>query len=558
MSAFLNVQYCYDLLISQIPISLILYSHVPTAVAAIAFSLFVVWKARNLASTCLFLMCLCFAAWCAFDLSTWFAFLGSADVMFAWSLLDLVAVIMFFFTYYFLYVSITGKDVPNVQKALGVLVVVPTAVWTLLGQHLIAFDANSCEALEHSWITLYPYVAEAIFIVASCVLLIARYRGAESVDKKRQVVLYGIGTLAFLLLFFSATLFVTILTSTDFAVFDPYNYEIYGLFGMPVLLLYLGYLIVRYQAFQMKVLGAQVLVAALVLLIASEFLFVETTVNVILVGITLVLASAFGVVLVRSVGREVDQREKLQVLTEQLQATNTQLVEVSHFKTQLLSIASHQIKAPLAAMKGYIALILEKAYGEIPEGFVKPMAAMKHSADGLVDLITSLLDLRKIEEGKMDYVFSRTDLTSIVRDVVEELRLLSIEKKLALTAEVPAEPVWVKADAPKLKQVVQNLVDNAIKYTPGGSVAVKLTYKGRYATCVVSDTGLGMAPALLPRLFDEFTRDQRVQRTIRGTGLGLYIAKRIIEAHGGSVSAASAGEGLGSQFTIALPLDQTA
>ncbi len=243
-------------------------------------------------------------------------------------------------------------------------------------------------------------------------------------------------------------------------------------------------------------------------------------------------------------------------LYEALQDANTQLGDVSHFKSQLLSLASHQIKAPLAAMKGYISLILEGGYGEVPENLMKPITAMQRSADGLVELVTSLLDLRKIEEGKMDYSFDQVDLAAMVRDVVEELGMLAREKHLDLTLAGAQSPVFVRADKTKLRQVAQNLVDNAIKYTPSGSVNVSLIVQDRFVTCTVADTGLGMAPLLLPRLFDEFTRDQRVQHTIRGTGLGLYIAKRIMEAHGGGIYADSAGEGLGSRFWFTLPIDQ--
>ena len=242
------------------------------------------------------------------------------------------------------------------------------------------------------------------------------------------------------------------------------------------------------------------------------------------------------------------------LLYEALQKANQELQDLSRFKSQLLSLASHQIKAPLAALKGYLSLMAEGGYGEIPAPLMKPLAAMQHSANGLVELVTSFLDLRRIDEGKMEYKLERTDLAALVRDVAEELRPLATEKGLALEADGLGEPCWVQADAQKLRQVAQNLIDNAIKYTPAGSVAVLLRREGGVASCSVSDTGLGMAPELLPRLFDEFTRDQRVEHVIRGTGLGLYIAKRMIEAHGGTVTAASDGEGKGSRFTFSIPL----
>lgn len=554
IDSLIRVQYCYDLLISQIPVSLVLYSHIPTAVAALVFGLFVLFKARNLAGTCLFMVCLFFAAWCAFDLSTWLAFLGSSDVMFAWSLLDLVAVIMFFCTYYFLHVSITGKDLSPLEKAFGMIMVLPTAVWTFLGSHLTAFDANTCEALEHSWITLYPYVVEAAFIVAVLVLLFTSYRRATSRDQKRQVVLYGIGGLIFLTFFFSATLFVTILTTSIAGVLDPYNYEIYGLFGMPVLLFYLGYLIVRYKAFNLKVLGAQALVAALLLLIAAQFLFITSTASFILAGVTLIITLAMGYRLIQSVRQEVEQRERLEVLTAQLKEANDKLTSLSHFKTQLLSLASHQLKSPLAAIKGFASLLMDGLYGQLPEAAKETLHKIHHSADDLVNLINTLLDLRKVEEGKMDYQFAKADFSELVTGIFEQLQPLAAEKKISFTRVGETRPLFVNADAQKLKQVVLNLSDNAIKYTPEGHVTLSTDVAGNTLRFSVTDSGLGVAPDLLPHLFEEFTRDERVKTKIRGTGLGLYIASKIIEAHGGTISASSPGEGHGSTFTMTLPL----
>ncbi|MEK7212543.1 MAG: HAMP domain-containing sensor histidine kinase, partial [Patescibacteria group bacterium] len=136
--------------------------------------------------------------------------------------------------------------------------------------------------------------------------------------------------------------------------------------------------------------------------------------------------------------------------------------------------------------------------------------------------------------------------------LVEELRPLAMERKIKLEFISQKPEFWVNADGQKLKQVVQNLVDNAIKYTPSGFVAVKLEDRESKALLSVKDTGLGIASALLPQLFEEFVRDERVKKEIRGTGLGLYIARKIVEAHSGRIWAESGGEGKGSTFYLEL------
>jgi len=141
-----------------------------------------------------------------------------------------------------------------------------------------------------------------------------------------------------------------------------------------------------------------------------------------------------------------------------------------------------------------------------------------------------------------------------VNEVVELMKPLAEAKQLQFSFVSPEKEIAVNADAQKLKQVVQNLTDNAIKYTPSGFVRVELKEEGGMAVVFVSDSGLGVSATLIPYLFEEFVRDERVKKEIRGTGLGLYIARKITEAHGGKLTAESAGEGKGSMFGMTVPV----
>ena len=132
------------------------------------------------------------------------------------------------------------------------------------------------------------------------------------------------------------------------------------------------------------------------------------------------------------------------------------------------------------------------------------------------------------------------------------MKPLASEKKLEFTLAAPAEKILVNADATKLKQVIQNVVDNAIKYTPQGYVKIAVEKKGSAVLFSVKDSGLGIPADLLPHLFEEFVRDEKVKQKILGTGLGLFIARKIVEAHGGRLWAESDGEGKGSSFYVEL------
>jgi signal transduction histidine kinase len=286
----------------------------------------------------------------------------------------------------------------------------------------------------------------------------------------------------------------------------------------------------------------------------------------------------FSIFLIQSVQKEVKQREQLQILDEKLETANVQLEELNRFKSQLLSLASHQIRSPLAAIKGFGSLLIQGAYGPISDSIKATIEKMNRSTEGLLDLINTLLDMRKVEEGKMEYQFVRADLNAIIANVMETLRPLADAKKLEFSFSLPEKTVLVNADPEKFKQVIQNLVDNAIKYTATGFVHVELKISpvdmagsppptsiqgiplppnaghGGHAIISVSDSGYGIPAPLLPHIFEEFIRDERVKKQVLGTGLGLYIARKIAEAHNGTIQAESTGEGKGSTFHVTIPL----
>ncbi len=323
-----------------------------------------------------------------------------------------------------------------------------------------------------------------------------------------------------------------------------------------------SYAIFRHHLLSIKVITTEIV--AFLLSVASLFEVILSKDPLTLVfrsGIFL-LVLGFGILLIKSVLREVEQREELQKLTEQLKKANTELESLSRFKTQILSFASHQIKAPLAVIKQFASILIEGLYGPVSDKVKETLGKMKGSADELIDLINTLLDLRKVEEGRMEYKFETVKLKDLVQGVFDSLKVQAEGKKLAFTFTSLTE-ASVSADPQKLKQVVQNLIENAIKYTPQGFVKVETSSEGGsssggknsggYVIFSVSDSGLGITPTLLPNLFNqEFVRDERIKREIKGTGLGLYIAKSIIDAHNGKIWAESSGDGKGSTFYVKL------
>jgi len=318
--------------------------------------------------------------------------------------------------------------------------------------------------------------------------------------------------------------------------------------------------ILRHHLLGVKVIATEIITFILAVVTLAEVIFSESLgQRVFRIGVFLIMLS-FGILLIKSVRREVEQRELLEELNAELEKQKAQVEELSNFKTQLLSFASHQLKAPMAVIKGYSSILLEGLYGPVKGKVRETIVKMRESTDELIGLINTLLDMRRIDEGRMEYQFSEVDLGELVAHVIDGLAPLAEKKKLKLTFKKPDHLVKVRADGPKLAQVIGNLVENAIKYTEKGSVEVMMTddqklikdSSGNDVMVSVKDTGLGISATLAPHLFEEFTRDERVKKEIRGTGLGLYIARKMIEAHEGVVWAESEGEGKGSTFFIKL------
>lgn len=393
---------------------------------------------------------------------------------------------------------------------------------------------------------LMPFsVVSTIFSILAVYLLIKRGRRTEG-EAKYQLRLVLIGISIMLLLIIATVLIpIIVANSVSFVPLTP----IYTL----VFLGMTAYAIVKHQLFNAKVIATEALTVILWIAIFARIFGASSLADRIIDIFFLLFISVFGFLLVRSVQREVKQRERLETLTQELEKANEKLQELDRLKTEFLSFATHQVKAPLAVMKGFATLILEGNYGPISEKIHEVMFKIKASCDQMIALVNNILDLRRLEEGKMQYDFKDVVIGDFVGQIVSELKPLADQKKLELSFINSAKDAHAKIDEQKFHQVIQNFVDNAIKYTPASWIKVELNSKGGEVGIAISDSGIGMSFELLPRLFQQFSRDTESRKLIQGTGLGLYIAKQIIEAHGGSVEASSAGLGKGSTFLIHLP-----
>ena len=226
--------------------------------------------------------------------------------------------------------------------------------------------------------------------------------------------------------------------------------------------------------------------------------------------------------------------------------------EASRAKDHFLAMLSHELRTPLNAVLGYIDMLRNNIVPEQQRG--KAIEIVARNAELLTRLVNDVLDTSRIVTGKLRMELHDCNLSTLVGEVVESVRETSSAKRVELTSQIPSD-VHVQGDPDRLRQTIWNLLSNALKFTPaGGQIRVSLEADDTYVRVIVQDTGIGLSAESLPYLFQRFWQVQTVDnRSHGGLGLGLALTRHIVEMHGGSISARSAGLGQGSTFEVRLP-----
>jgi signal transduction histidine kinase len=539
---------------SNVP-TLLYYSHLLAILAGLIFAIALFRQRKGSLSIKLFLFEIAlFVGWVAIDILLWAS--NRPDlVLFYWSTQVAIEVLIYAVAFYFSYAFIKKKDMTFGLKAGVSLLLLP--IFALLPTtHLLpGIDISYCNVVESDLVIYYSYGVEILLSFMTLFFGFNELRKASR-ERRREIGFFLLGIVIFLVAFSSGNIIGSLTEDWELAQA--------GLFGMPVFIGLLAYTAVKFKSFNIKLISTQVIVTALWIL-TFGVLFIRQIDNVRYVVVsTLVLFTIFGYQLIKSVKREVENRERIEKLAHELEASNlnlekanARLKELDVMKSEFLSLASHQIRNPLTAIKGYASLVLDGTYGELANADIKQ--AVEHiykSTESLVVIVSDFLDISRIEAGTMKYDFSAFDLKELASETSAEYMPNADKAGLKLSFSAAPGEYKVNADMGKIKQVVGNIIDNSIKYTPKGSIDVSLTRDDVKKTYLVkiADTGVGVDPEVLPTLFHKFTRARDAHKTsVTGTGLGLYVAKKMIEAHKGRIWVESAGKGQGSQFYVELP-----
>ena len=382
-----------------------------------------------------------------------------------------------------------------------------------------------------------------LFIIINAVLLVyvfyTRIRLAEGILKQQLIfVMLGI----FLMLGFIILTIVLPVTVFQIVTFVPL-FPVYTLFftGLTT------YAIVKHELFNLKVIATEAITIFLWVILLAKLFVSQSASEFVLDTLILLAVIVTGTLLIRSVMNEVKQREQLELL-------NQKLKELDKQKDEFISVAAHELRAPLSAVKGYLSMAIEGDGGELPDLAKQFLSDGFDASERMVRLIANLLNVGRIEENRLVYQMGNVNMSKVVKTVFKEFEKDAGTKKLKLSIDIPEnikDGVYVDSD--RIHEVVGNFVSNGIKYTDVGEIVIKLTNPSDgWVRVEVTDTGPGMPADEKKNLFQKFYRGESRAHAVSGTGLGLYVARLLVEHFKGKIGVISE-EGKGSTFWFELP-----
>lgn len=311
----------------------------------------------------------------------------------------------------------------------------------------------------------------------------------------------------------------------------------FGNISASIYLAIVAFATVQHRLFNLRVITAELLTFAIWLFAFTRFILAETVRDQLIEGSLLAVSLVIGILLVRSVNREVAQREEIQALSDE--------------KSEFMTFASHEIRNPITAMRGYASLIVDGTAGEASQQVRDAARHILVEGNDVLHLIAQYLSKSKVELGKIQYLSAPFDLGAMVSGIVDSYAPHAAQTGVAIVKHIDTtQRLTVVADESKVKEVINNLIDNSFKYTRQGTITVSVIRHGVSVRVEVSDTGVGIAPEVMPQLFKKFSRADAQRANLLGTGVGLYLAKTFIDAMGGRIWAESEGPRTGSRFIV--------
>jgi len=563
--------------------SLLFYIYIPSIVASFLLGILILMSDfKNPINRNLFFFVLSFCFWIAVDLPQWLSYNIETNL-----LLVRASILASFSILFFLYFSFNFSGLSLGQKKKIILFLPFLPILLLVFTNYNAYQIKEDCTFEYGPLLWYVDFIIFVYLTWSTKNLVFFYKKNKNNHKLKRQLWTIIAGVIFMFLWSLSIAELANTTSND-------NVYIYSPVGMVVCISLIAYAITKYQFLNIKVIAAGVLILTAWLLIFSQlFINNQSLINLTLTGITLSFTTVLGYMLFKAVKGEVKASEELTLVSRKLAGLNAKLEELDRAKSEFISIASHQLRTPLTSVKGFTSLILDKTFGKIPITQKKAVEKVFVNNEKLCLLVEDMLNASRLEAGRLEYDLEEIDIASVVQSTASLISLYAKSKGIKLTVKTPKEKLIAIIDQRKISEIISNLIDNAIKYTPRGSVTVSIekfqreqkigksehtaTTNGSWARVSVRDTGIGMGEKQLESIFEKFkggddgvntnshTPPAKTEGGVSssnsngngyatGTGLGVYISRQMAVAMGGKLYVASPGKGRGSTFILELPL----
>ncbi|MFA5777987.1 MAG: ATP-binding protein [Candidatus Paceibacterota bacterium] len=405
---------------------------------------------------------------------------------------------------------------------------------------------DSFKPVVEPWIISFSILPVGV-ILYSILKLARKTIQSESLDRNRLIdVLVGSGIMFLFIILFDFVL-PSFFSNT---IFIPMG----TLFTIPFTA-FTAFAIIKYKLFNIKVIATELIIFSLWIFLLIRTLTSSSPEDQIIDGGLLITTIIIGVLLIRSVMKEVKQREKLEILTGELEDANDNLENLIKQRESLVHLITHKVKGSFTRTKVLFASMLDGTFGEISPEIKKRAAQGLEFDNGGIQTVDLVLNVANMQNGLIKYDLKNLDFKELVEQSISEKRIPAEAKGLKLEIELEDGVYNVLGDSIWLKEAVNNLIDNSIHYTKEGKIVVELKKKDNHILLSIKDTGIGITDEDKQNLFKEGGRGKdSVKVNVDSTGYGLFTVKLIVEAHKGRAWVESEGENKGSQFFVELPV----
>ncbi len=474
--------------------------------------------------------------------------LSSLFLRIAWSATPLLTASLYFLVIYLFDKEKKHIILNSIVFLAGGGIALITGIGDLIIKEIQFFDGNLTIIYGRA---MYPYLGIMFFL--TCAVLYSLTSGylKSSIEEKTKVQYFLIGTF----IFFTGNIIFNMILPVFFNIVHFYYF---GDYSTIFLLGFTAYAIVKRELFGIRVVLTTLLVSLIAILLSLDiFVFTTELISKLYKGLVLVVFLYFGYLLIMSVLKEIEMREKIKKAYDIEKKAREQIEELTEAKTQFIMATQHHLRTPLTSMIGFLDLLFGGTYGKVPVKIKQALLKFQSSTKRLIRVVDELLDISQFQLGKeVVSLEPGIDLLPILEEVVEELQFEAEYRDIYLKLQKIGKIPKIKADSEKLKVGLFNIVDNAIKYTRKGGVTVALQKVGANVQISVKDTGIGLDSEKAKVLFKSaFERGKEAKKVHSyGRGIGVYITGHIIKAHHGRIWAESEGEDKGSTFFIELPI----